>query len=86
MHSYGPQRLRIYAMRPELGPPDVEEVDYPDEDGSWAAEWEHFAGALAAGDDRPLLGDLADARYAWEQVEAAYAGGPYAGMREAIAR
>jgi predicted dehydrogenase len=86
VHSYGPQRLRIYTMRPELGPPDLEEIGYTDEDGSWAAEWEHFAGALAAGDDRPLLGDLADARYAWEQVEAAYAGGPYAGMREAIAR
>ena len=29
-------------MKPELGPPDVEEIDYPDEDPSWAAEWEHF--------------------------------------------
>jgi hypothetical protein len=86
VHSYGPQRLRIYTMRPELGPPDLEEIGYPDDDRSWAAEWEHFAGALTAGDGRPLLGDLADARYAWEQVEAAYAGGPYAGMREAIAR
>jgi predicted dehydrogenase len=83
--SYGPQRLRIYRMRPELGPPDLEEVGYPDEDGSWATEWEHFAGALAAGDDRPLLGDLDDARYAWAQAEAAYARGGYAGMREAIA-
>ena len=27
--SYGPQRLGIYAMRPELGPPDVEELDVP---------------------------------------------------------
>ncbi len=26
--SYGPQRLRIYRMRPELGPPDVEELSY----------------------------------------------------------
>ena len=86
VRSYGPQRLRIYRMGPELGPPELEEVAYPDEDGSWAAEWEHFADALAAGDGRPLLGDLNDARYAWEQVEAAYAGGPYAGMREAIAR
>jgi predicted dehydrogenase len=85
VRSYGPQRLRIYRMRPELGPPDLEESTYPDEDGSWAAEWEHFTAALAAGDGRPLLGGLPDARYAWEQVEAAYAGGPYAAMREAIA-
>ncbi len=26
VRSYGPQRLRIYRMRPELGPPDLEEV------------------------------------------------------------
>lgn len=86
VRSYGPQRLRIYRMRPEMGPPDLEQLDFPDEDRSWAAEWAHFAAALAAGDGRPLLGDLADARYAWEQVEAAYAGGPYAAMREAIWR
>jgi len=72
--SYGPPRLRIYRMAPELGPPDVEEVSYPDEDSSWKAEWEHFAAALSAEDNRPLLGDLHDARYAWTQVEAAYAG------------
>jgi predicted dehydrogenase len=85
VHSYGPQRLRIYRMRPELGPPDLEQLDYPDVDRSWEAEWAHFAAAVAAGDGRPLLGDLRDARYAWEQVELAYAAGPYAAMREAIA-
>jgi predicted dehydrogenase len=71
--SYGPQRLRIYRMRPELGPPELEELSYPDEDGSWAAEWEHFAAAVRAGDGQALLGDLRSARYAWTQVEAAYA-------------
>jgi predicted dehydrogenase len=84
VRSYGPQRLTIYRMRPELGPPDVEEIVYPDEDGSWTAEWEHFAEAITAGDGRPLLGDLEAARYAWTQVEAAYAAGPYASMREAV--
>jgi predicted dehydrogenase len=83
VRSYGPQRLRIYRMGPELGPPQLEEVAYPDADVSWAAEWEHFAEALTAADGRPLLGDLRDARYAWRQVEAAYAAGPYAAMREA---
>ncbi len=83
VRSYGPQRLSIYRMRPELGPPDVEEVVYPDDDVSWRAEWEHFAEAITAGDGRPLLGDLLAARYAWTQIEAAYAGGPYAAMREA---
>jgi predicted dehydrogenase len=80
--SYGPQRLRIHRMGPELGPPALEEVHYPDIDRSWRAEWEHFAEAVVAADGRPLLGDLQSVRDAWEQVEAAYAaGGPYADMR-----
>jgi predicted dehydrogenase len=83
VRSYGPQRLRIYRMAPELGPPEVEEVDYPEEDRSWQREWASFAGAIEAGDERLLDGDLSDARYAWEQIEAAYAAGPYAVMRHA---
>jgi predicted dehydrogenase len=78
LRSYGPQRLTVYLMGPELGPPAVEEILYPDEDHSFEREWEHFAEAITAADGRPLLGDLTDARYAWEQIEAAYAGGPYA--------
>jgi predicted dehydrogenase len=74
--SYGPQRLRIYRMRPELGPPDLEEIAYPEEDVSWRGEWDHFSAAIAAGDGRQLIGDLHGARYAWEQVEAAYATDP----------
>lgn len=80
--SYGPQRLRIYRMGPELGPPALEAVDYPDVDHTWTAEWEHFAEAIVAADGRALCGDLDAARHAWEQVEAAYAASePYAGMR-----
>ena len=81
VRSYGAQRLRIYRMGPELGPPTLEQVQYPDEDGSWTAEWEHFAEAVAAADGRPLSGDLQSARDAWAQVEAAYAVGAYADMR-----
>jgi len=69
VRSYGPQVLRIYEMRPELGPPDVEEVRYPDRDLSWAREWEHFTRAIE--DGTPLLGDLESARYAWACIEAA---------------
>jgi hypothetical protein len=85
VRSYGPQRLRIYRMAPELGPPELEEVDYPEEDRSWQREWSSFAEAIEAGDERLLNGDLSDARYAWEQIEAAYAAGPYATMRRAVA-
>jgi predicted dehydrogenase len=72
--SYGPERLTSYFMKPELGPPDVE-VDEFAEDRSWELEWRHFTEAIAAGDGRELLGDLASARYAWSCVEAAYTRG-----------
>jgi predicted dehydrogenase len=69
VRSYGPQTLRIFEMRPELGPPDVEEVRYPDRDNSWEREWEHFMAGIDEGTE--LLGDLSSARYAWSCVEAA---------------
>jgi predicted dehydrogenase len=84
VRSYGAQRLRIYRMGPELGPPELEEIDFPDEDHSWEREWASFGAALAAGDEALLNGDLHDALYAWRQVESAYAKGPYARMRETV--
>ncbi len=75
--SYGPQTLWIYAMRPELGPPDVERIDFPVEDVSWREEWRHLRVALRADDGRPLAGDLESARYAWACVEDAYAANGY---------
>lgn len=84
VRSYGPQRLRIYRMGPELGPPALEERTYGDQDHSWHREWEHFAGALASGS--ALLGDLEDARYAWARVQEAYAASPsYADLRPPLA-
>jgi predicted dehydrogenase len=80
VRSYGPQRLQIYRMGPELGPPEREERTYGGDDLSWRAEWEYFASAVAAHD--LTLGGLADAHYAWARVEDAYAqSAPYAEMR-----
>ena len=70
--SYGPQRLTIHTMLPELGPPETEVVEYPPQDVSWEAEWAHFRDALVAGDGRPLSGDLEGAGYAWSRIEEAY--------------
>jgi predicted dehydrogenase len=84
VRSYGPQRLRIYRMKPELGPPDLEDIQFPDEDVSWRAEWDSFAAALTEGGE--LIGGLADARYAWARVQDAYAISPYAAMRAQVAR
>jgi predicted dehydrogenase len=74
VRSYGAQRLSIYRMRPELGPPDTEQVIYPERDESWEREWHHFAEAIVARDGRALLGDLTSARYAWTCVEAVQRG------------
>ena len=71
--SYGPQRLSIYAMRPELGPPDLETIEFPADDASWAREWQELADAVHHDDGRPLSGDLESAAYGWACVEAAYA-------------
>ncbi len=80
--SYGPQTLTTYRMKPELGPPDVETLTYPDDDPSWTAEWAHFVNAIA--DGSPLLGDLADAHYAWSVVEEAYRRTGYGAARAGL--
>jgi predicted dehydrogenase len=84
VRSYGPQKLRIFSMKPELGPPDVEEIDYQPEDLSWVAEWENFRAAIDADDPALINGGLPEARYAWQTVEAAYAAGGYADMRAQV--
>ncbi len=80
--SYGPQRLTIYRMKPELGPPDVEVLDWPNEDVSWREEWRHFRAAIA--DGTPVLGGLEDARYNWAIIDEAYAASGYGPVREGV--
>ncbi len=70
--SYGPQILRVWRMRPEMGPPDLEEVAFPAADPSWRAEWEHFREAVLARGPAALLGDLESARYGLSVVQEAY--------------
>ena len=86
VRSYGPQRLRIYRMRPSWDPPTSRRSTTPTTIAPGTP-----SGGISPSHHRRrrrarLLGDLADARYAWEQIEAAYARGPYAAMREAVAR
>jgi hypothetical protein len=40
--SYGTEKLTLYKMRPEMGPPDVEEFSFPGPDASWEKESELF--------------------------------------------
>ncbi len=73
--SYGPQRLTVHAMKPELGPPDTEVFEYAPEDVSWAREWAAVRAAVAS--RRAGRRDLASARYCWEIIEQAYAANGY---------
>ena len=75
VRSYGSQRLSIYRMGPEPGPPELEEVAFPPEDVSYDDEWNNFRHAILAGNGDGISGGLDDIRYAWTVVEADYAGG-----------
>jgi predicted dehydrogenase len=73
--SYGRQGLTVYAMRPELGPPDVERIAFDPVDRSWAAEWDSVRAAVQAG--AASATDLESARYCWALIEQAYAENGY---------
>lgn len=72
--SYGRQKLTVHAMKPELGPPDTEVLEFPAEDVSWAAEWDSVRAAIAAGGP---VADLDSVRYCWSVIEQAYAANGY---------
>lgn len=74
--SYGPQTLKIYRMDETMGPPSVETIEYAEDDVSWSNEWTEFREAIEQG--REPVGNLGDALYAWEIVEAAFDAGGYA--------
>ena len=62
--------MRIYRMKPEMGPPDVETIEYAKDDVSWIREWEAVAAAV---ETRVATGgDLAAAAYCHGVADAAY--------------
>ncbi len=68
--SYGPERLVVHAMPPEMGPPDSTEETWGDPDASWRLELEDVLGGLTGA---PTIGaNLDDARAVLTIVEAAY--------------
>ncbi len=44
--SYGPEELKCFRMKPEMGPPEVDVFSFPSEDVSWKNEWEDFERAI----------------------------------------
>jgi predicted dehydrogenase len=71
--SYGPERLTLSVMRPEMGPPDQHHWEFLPEDVSWAQEFEAFLSAIVGG-GKPEPGP-ASAVHVLELVGRAYAHG-----------
>jgi predicted dehydrogenase len=57
--SYGQEKLTFYKMLPRMGPPEVQNWDYPGQDQSWDAEFADFAAAVS--ENRQPCGDVTDA-------------------------
>jgi predicted dehydrogenase len=68
--SYGVERLSLYRMLPQMGPPETTIWEYPGEDHSWRDEFRHFAECVR--DNSATLGGLDDALAALEVVRHAY--------------
>jgi predicted dehydrogenase len=65
--SYGVERLTLYRMLPEMGPPETTIWEYPGPDLSWKLEMQAFLRDIEL-DRSPSVG-LAQARAALEVVE-----------------
>lgn len=68
--SYGVEKLTWYRMLPEMGPPPTTSWEYPGEDKSWEAEFEHFIECIHH--RREPMGSLHDALAALKVVETVY--------------
>lgn len=68
--SYGKEKLILYKMKPEMGPPDVEEFEFPDEDLSWKKENEIFFQKIKKHDYSPT--SINDAYYVLKIIDKIY--------------
>jgi predicted dehydrogenase len=57
--SYGPERLTLHRMLPQMGPPETTVWEYPLPDRSFADEFENFVAAIEG--RAPAIGDIKDA-------------------------
>jgi predicted dehydrogenase len=68
--SYGVEKITLYKMLPEMGPPETTSWEYPMEDNSWAVEISEFFEDIR--ENREPSSGLKDARAALEIVESIY--------------
>jgi predicted dehydrogenase len=73
--SYGLERITLYRMLPEMGPPETTAWEYPRGDQSWAIEWKEFLDDIKL--NRQPSAGLPAARAALTIVEQIYAGSGY---------
>ena len=66
--SYGVERITLYKMLPEMGPPETTAWEFPRGDQSWALEFAEFLDDIRL--HRTPAAGLADARAALAVVEA----------------
>jgi predicted dehydrogenase len=69
--SYGVERLSLYRMLPQMGPPETTIWEYPGEDTSWRDEYGHLLQCIHSGQEPS--GSLADALAALAVVQQVYA-------------
>jgi len=68
--SYGTERLTLYEMSPEMGPPPATSWEWPQPDASWSLELADVVSDLEGGTS--IGADLADCIAAFRVVEEAY--------------
>lgn len=68
--SYGVERLTLYRMLPEMGPPETTAWEYPMVDDSWSVEFAEFAEDVRR--DREPAAGLRDAYEALKIIEKIY--------------
>lgn len=70
--SYGKEKLAIYRMKPTMGIPDEEILEFEGPDKSFELELLEFANAIGGNEDAGVGATLKDALASMEIVEAAY--------------
>ena len=68
--SYGGESLEIGRRKKEGGRPDVEAIEFPQEDVSWKEEWKEFKSAIS--ENREPIGNGFDGLKANQVIEAIY--------------
>ena len=68
--SYGVEKLSLYKMTENMGPPETTIWEYPQKDVSWDKEIEEFFAAIK--NNKKPDGDIEDALHSWEIINEVY--------------